>query len=106
MTAYTLMVLSKPVEGKENEYNDWYTNTHLGDVLRLPGMVSARRFKVSPGQESSHEYLALYNVETDDVSAILTELTKRARTPEMSISPALGDAQMTIFEAITPVHTA
>lgn len=106
MTAYTLVVLSNPTEGMEDEYNDWYTNTHLGDVLRLPGMVSARRFKVGEGQESTHRYLALYNVETDDVGAVFAELTKRAGTPELSISPALGDAQMTIFEAITPVHNA
>ena len=32
---------------REDEYNDWYTNTHLPEVLDIPGITAARRFKAS-----------------------------------------------------------
>ena len=32
MGEYVLVVHSRPVAGKEAEYNDWYNNQHLKDV--------------------------------------------------------------------------
>lgn len=102
MPSYTLVVMSQPVEGREEEYNAWYTGRHLDDVLRLPGLVSARRYKLGKDQVASHPYLALYNIETDTVDETLAELMKRANSDDMPISEALGDVNMMVFEAITP----
>ena len=62
-----------PTQGKEDEYNDWYNNVHLPEVLALPGFRSARRLRLSPQQlgaedspPSAHHYLALYEL---DISA-------------------------------------
>ncbi|MFC3172838.1 hypothetical protein ACFOD9_01085 [Novosphingobium bradum] len=105
MTAYSLVVYSKPVAGREDEYNDWYTNVHLGDVLKIPGITSARRYKAAAGQDQTNPYLALYNVETNDITALFTELSRRAAAGEMVISDAMAEANMVIFEAITPEVT-
>ena len=41
--------------GREDEYNDWYSNTHIPEVLAVPGFVGARRFKVhQPGRRTGH----------------------------------------------------
>ena len=48
MPKYTFMVLTNPVEGQEDIYNDWYNNRHLADVLKVPVFVSAQRFKLCP----------------------------------------------------------
>src|SRR5678815_3844677 len=42
------IALSDPVEGREAEFNDWYTGRHLPDVLAVPGFVGGQRFKVIP----------------------------------------------------------
>jgi hypothetical protein len=39
---HVLIVLSNPVAGCVDEYNDWSGNVHLGEVL-LPGFVAAQR---------------------------------------------------------------
>ena len=40
-----MFVQSKPSSpDREDEYNDWYTNTHLPEVLDIPGITAARRF--------------------------------------------------------------
>jgi hypothetical protein len=107
MAAYTLVVMSNPVDGRTDEYNDWYTNQHLADVLRVPGFSAARRFKVGEGFEAPHAYMALYEMETSDPGAVLGELTKRANTPDMPISDAMdANVSMTLFKGITPLMSA
>jgi len=44
MQRCNLIVFTNPVEGRDDEYNDWYTNTHLPDVLKIPGITGAQRF--------------------------------------------------------------
>ena len=63
MRNFRLVVLTNPVAGREDEYNDWYSNRHLGDVIAIPGIVAAQRFKANAkvaGAEtgSAHEYIA------------------------------------------------
>jgi hypothetical protein len=108
MPAYTLVVMSGPVEGREDEYNDWYSNQHLGDVLNVKGFTAARRFLAAKGHAASPPYMALYDIETDDPEALLAELTKHAGTPAMPISTAMDAANtsLTLYAAITPLVTA
>ena len=49
MAKYTFVVLTNAVEGKDDAFDEWYTNTHLGDVLAVPGFVSAQRFTHQSG---------------------------------------------------------
>jgi hypothetical protein len=104
MTHYSLVVLSNPVAGREDEYNRWYSEQHLQDVLRIPGFVAAQRFRIADDSGAApHRYLALYELETNDLATALGELGKRAGTPAMPISEALDTAtvSMTPFAAIT-----
>jgi hypothetical protein len=59
-----LIVLTDPVPGQEDEYNEWYTGTHLREVVSTPGFVAAQRFKLVHGN-SPHSYLAIYEVDGD-----------------------------------------
>ena len=38
-----LLVLSSPASGREDEYHEWYTETHLEEVVATPGFVAAQR---------------------------------------------------------------
>jgi len=38
---HLLIVLTNPVEGKEDSFNDWYTNQNLHDVLKIDAFISA-----------------------------------------------------------------
>lgn len=90
MNRYCFVVFTTPVEGTDDEFNDWYSEQHLSDVLRIPGFVSAQRMKVPdeatflPGR-----YLALYQIETDDPQSCLDHIKQVAGTPAMVLSPTL-----------------
>lgn len=110
MKKATLVVLTKPVEGKEDEYNEWYTGRHLDDVLKIPGFVAAQRFKiVGEALEGQRwPYCALYQVEHDNLEEAIQGLVARRDTEVLPISSALDqdDMNVMLFEPITEVKTA
>jgi hypothetical protein len=112
MAKATLVVLTNPVSADaEAEYNDWYNNTHLADVVAVEGFVSAQRFRVvdvpamSDAPTPDHRYLALYEVEADDIGAVAEALVASAGTDAMVISPALDAASARMF-FVEPIGAA
>jgi hypothetical protein len=75
MAAHVMVVYTNPVAGQEDEYNEWYNNVHLKEVLQTPGMIAARRFSLvdgaGSGDEPQHRYLAIYELESEDVKGTL-----------------------------------
>ena len=56
---------------REREFNDWYDNIHLPDVLEPQGILSGTRYaNVNPG-EGRGKYLALYEIETENIEQTL-----------------------------------
>jgi hypothetical protein len=98
---YLFVVSSNPAEGREQEYNDWYSNRHLADLRALPGVVSARRFVLCDTQMADvpqhFKYLALYEVETDDLRDFIGQLRSRSGTESMPISTALSSTVSAIL---------
>jgi hypothetical protein len=47
MARYVFAIHSNPVEGREQEYNDWYSNRHLDDLLACAGVTAARRLTLA-----------------------------------------------------------
>jgi hypothetical protein len=88
-----MLVMTSPVEGREAEFNEWYQSRHLPDVAAVPGFLSAQRFSLakvlSKGAEAK-PYLSIYEIETDDLEATISEMRGRARTESMPISDAMA----------------
>ena len=105
MASYKLVVFSDAVEGREEEYNDWYTNTHLDDVVAVPGFVSAQRYKLRTivMGEFKHRYMAIYNIESDDPDKVIEEMMCRRGTEAMILSDGidLETATCALYETIT-----
>lgn len=51
---------------REDEFNDWYNTEHIPHFRRVPGVISARRFRALRGNPA---YVALYHVADTDVYA-------------------------------------
>jgi hypothetical protein len=86
-----MVVQSKAVEGRDDEYNEWYDTTHLADILALPGVRSGRRFDYEtalfggPGLP----YLAIYEIEADDINVVIGAMGQAAASGGMRQSDAL-----------------
>jgi hypothetical protein len=84
--------MSSPKEGREAEYHDWYQNSHLAQVMQLPGFKAGQRYKMAAPltEDESFPFLAIYDVETDDIQAVLAEMRARAGTESLTVSDALA----------------
>jgi hypothetical protein len=105
MARYTYVVFTEPTEGREDVYNEWYDNTHLADVLSVPGFISARRFRVWGKMGAlTWRYLALYEMETDDPKKTL----KTLRAAGLPVSDALDRTNVcaVVFEEIASLGQA
>lgn len=104
---YKMLVLSNPVVGREDEFNTWYNEQHLGDVVKIPGFVSAQRFKlVIPLCENPWQYCAVYEIEAESPQMAIEELMRRSGTEKLPVSDAM-DARTyaVVYEEVTPIVT-
>jgi hypothetical protein len=110
MPKYKLMVMSKPKPGQEREYNEWYTKVHVPQVLAVNGFKAARRFRlaknISAGEVQG--YLALYDVETADLEAVIEESASRLGTERMTLSDAFDQDSVVaaFYEEFGPAQEA
>lgn len=91
MTDAYLLVFSSPADGRDDDYNAWYDDVHLPEVLSIDGIVSAERFehaRVGTAAGDETRYLAIYGVEGDPAAAI-EALNTRVATGEIQMSDAL-----------------
>lgn len=107
MARYKMVVLSRPTEGREEEYNAWYQDVHLGELVALEGFVSARRYRRARNlaEGDTYPYLAVYEIETDDIDAVVENLTATAEQGRLTMSDAVdtATAYAVVYEAFGPV---
>jgi len=110
MARYLLVVPTSPVEGREKEYNDWYENTHLAEVLTIPGFVAAERFAMTgepvAGPPPQHKYLSIYEIEAENINDAVEGLKERAKTMTLSDALNMETAGGVVFRPIGKRHVA
>ena len=47
-----LLVHQNPIAGRQEAYDDWYTNVHIRDAMRLDGAIATQRFIAGRDQPS------------------------------------------------------
>jgi len=78
---------------REAEYNDWYSNTHIPEVCEVPGVVGARRYKIADAAQAGpgvSTYLALYELDADDLDGVMGEIASRAVDGRIKMSDVLS----------------
>ena len=89
MATGAMVVFSNPAEGREDEYNDWYDNTHLPEVCALDGVTGATRYALSKDDpDAAHRYLAIYELDQDG-DVVMANL-----------GAAMGDGKINMSDAL------
>lgn len=65
-----------------DEYHKWYTETHLPEIVGLPGFVAARRFE--PNGEDG-PFVAVYDVDVDDIDEARQTLSSAVDQGKLSL---------------------
>ena len=72
---HAFLAFTNPVAGVEATFNNWYDSRHVPEVLRYGrGFTGCRRFRLEhesrSGELKAWAYLALYELESDDLAAL------------------------------------
>jgi hypothetical protein len=102
----------------EAEFNRWYSQKHIQDVAKVPGVVSATRYRIEkgvtvlPGVEADrHSYVAIYEIEaktTEELETFAASLRQGIESGAVDITPTLDFTGVTgsLCVPITPRVTA
>ena len=113
-----LLVFTNAVEGRDDEFDRWYDETHVPQVLAVPGVSVAQRYRVgeleTPEVEGvpappppAHRYLAIYRLDRDG-NEVMAEFGTRLATGELDLSPDmdLTTIGLTVWRPHGPERTA
>lgn len=100
---YLMATSIKAKEGREEEFKSWYDNEHLADMLKIPGVKTARTFEAWPDspQTPPFSFVAIYELDVDDPNVVFADLGQRLKSGEMSKSDAIqsGTGTTWVFKA-------
>lgn len=88
MEKHLIVVFAEPEGGQDDDFNAFYTGTHMPEVLASAGVVAAQRFKiVDSGRNGGppHPYLTIYEIEGDldaAKAALAADFPKRTPLPD------------------------
>ncbi len=108
MTKHVLLVFTSPVEGREDDYNAWYNDVHLGEVLTADGFVRAQRFKASEMMPSvtEHDYVAIYEIEDLDPKDAMKSLNGASGSFTMTDAIDLKQSKMMLASQVSDLVEA
>ena len=93
---------------REDEFNAWYDETHVPEVLALPGFVSAKRYRLVPGPgvgtPPANPYLVVYELEGVDVDEVMRSFQEARATGAMRLSDVFDRAtvEFHFYERLSP----
>ena len=53
----------------EDDFNAWYDEEHLPALAAVPGTLAARRYRSTEAGGGTHKYLAVYHLESPDITS-------------------------------------
>lgn len=108
MAKHLILVLTEPTEGNSTEFNDYYENTHLDEVISTTGWQTAQRFELvdQAGEPCPLPYLAAYTVDAEDSAEILKTLNETRPQRQQSDALNMRTGRAWVFKEIGPEHSA
>ena len=99
MARFSYTVLSRSQPGQEEEFVRWYIEQHLPDVVRMPGVVSAKLHRmdfqrVYDIDTPQWTLMTWYELEGDDPERIIDALKAASGSAEMPGTDSLDKRGM------------
>ncbi|PXW24482.1 UNVERIFIED_CONTAM: hypothetical protein DES50_12610 [Williamsia faeni] len=90
------IVYSNPLEGRDDEFNEWYDNVHIPELLAIPGMLSAQRYtlrdteiyRAPGGSVPDQRYAIIYEME-GEVEVIMTKIREAVASGQIHMHESL-----------------
>lgn len=92
------LVFSNPTSPEvEEDFNRWYSETHIHELLAVPGVVAATRYELDEDQmmagddANGRRFLAAYEIEAEDLKTVRDAVNgtsgDRTHSPALELDP-------------------
>ncbi len=112
MRAVFVMFSNPRSAADDDAYNEWYEQTHIPAVLELDGFMRATRWRLSSawppsGALGDHQYLTMYELDTDDVPAALDGVKRAVAAGRLGNSADVlaPGARSAVFEQLSVIES-
>lgn len=105
---HLVLILTEPTPGKEDEFNRYYEDLHLDEVLATTQLKSAQRYKLvdQAGESCPLPYLAVYESEAESAGDIIKDLNETRAQRQQSDALNRRTGRVWVFEEMGPKHPA
>jgi hypothetical protein len=88
MPRYRLIMLSRAMPGRDEDYERWYDDTHIPEMLQVPGFVAAQRFRIVKNivGQTDFPYCTIYEMEGDSPDAVTGAMFGAMQSGKVSMS--------------------
>ena len=99
MARFTYTVLNTALPGREDEFIAWYTGRHLHDVLKIPGVISGKLFKLDFHRvydlaAPQWTVMTIYELEADAPGPLIDRIKAASGSPDMPATDSFTKAGM------------
>lgn len=103
-TELLMLLVARPKIGREAEYDDWYQQIHVYDLLRSPGFVRADRYRWSDPQPAAMpkqwHFMTIYRLQATNAARDMAHLREIMALPTVIWSDAMDKSASTIWEPV------
>lgn len=102
-TRWIAITLSSPHAGKEADYNAWYDEVHVPEILATGVVASATRMRaVTRSRSSAPRYAAIYELTTSDIREVSRRLAQASGDAEVFSSLVdPGSVEVVFYEELS-----
>ena len=99
MARFTYTILSSAIPGREEEFIKWYSEQHIADVVKIPGVVSGRLFeldfhRVYDLDAPKWTLMTIYELECDEPEPLIDHIKATSGSVIMPGTDALTKVGM------------
>ncbi|MDB6062895.1 MAG: hypothetical protein JWM78_2998 [Verrucomicrobiaceae bacterium] len=99
-----LVVFSNAVAGREEEFNTWYSDVHVPEVLKAaPQIKSAKRFSLNTiavqDGVKGWQFMTIYDIDAADLQPVMESMGAAMANGEFNMSDSGDLSTITMFYA-------
>ena len=94
MPRYRMIMLSQAQAGREEEFERWYDETHIPEMLQVPGFLAAQRFRTAMNVvgKTPYPFCTIYELEADSAKAAAGAMFGAMQRGQVTTSDLLDPA--------------
>jgi len=106
MSKHLFVVTTWAKDNRVAELQRWYEEQHIPDLLAIPGIVSAQRYKLTPikmpPSATAPDCITIYEIHSEDPLAVMREMGRRVDTGQIPFTSALDRDKTMAYIASEP----